>query len=88
MVDQGNRLWLWSEDTVSTFALRVAISYWDGRPGPKTVICKTLEPDSFKALFPRWEDFADEADENDTSKVTSRFIHQEFLRLNPKRVEI
>ncbi|VDN23615.1 unnamed protein product [Gongylonema pulchrum] len=57
MVDQGSRLWLWSDKTVSTFAIRVAKTYWLSRSGPMTAICKTLEPDEFKALFPRWEDF-------------------------------
>ncbi|VDK71381.1 unnamed protein product [Litomosoides sigmodontis] len=67
MVDQGNRLWLWSDKTVSTFALRVANAYWSNRSGPKTIICKTREPNSFKALFATWEDFVDEIDENELS---------------------
>ncbi|VIO96596.1 Uncharacterized protein BM_BM2146 [Brugia malayi] len=64
-IDQTNRLWVWSDKTVSTFALRVANAYWFGRSGPKTVICKTQEPDSFKALFAKWDDFVDEIDENE-----------------------
>ncbi|EJW77063.1 villin headpiece domain-containing protein [Wuchereria bancrofti] len=64
IVDQTNRLWVWSDKTVSTFALRVANAYWFGRSGPKTVICKTQEPDSFKALFAKWDDFV-EVDENE-----------------------
>lgn len=69
MVDQDNRLWLWSDKTVSTFALRVANAYWSDRSGPKTVICKTQEPDSFKALFATWDDFVDEIDENELIAV-------------------
>ncbi|VDK62998.1 unnamed protein product [Onchocerca ochengi] len=76
MVDQGNRLWLWSDKTVSTFALRVANAYWSDRSGPKTVICKTQEPDSFKALFAKWDDFADESDGNE-------LIAQNSLRRQP-----
>ncbi|KAL3997961.1 Villin headpiece domain family protein [Acanthocheilonema viteae] len=76
MVDQHNRLWLWSDKTVSTFALRVANAYWSNRTGPKTVICKTQEPNSFKALFPTWDDFIDEIDENE-------LITQNPLRCQP-----
>uniref|UniRef100_A0AAF5PZC5 Gelsolin-like domain-containing protein n=1 Tax=Wuchereria bancrofti TaxID=6293 RepID=A0AAF5PZC5_WUCBA len=67
-IDQTNRLWVWSDKTVSTFALRVANAYWFGRSGPKTVICKTQEPDSFKALFAKWDDFV-EVDENEPITV-------------------
>ncbi|KAM3721246.1 Serine-protein kinase ATM [Dirofilaria immitis] len=51
MVDQDNRLWLWSDKKINTFALRVPNAYCFGRNGPKTLICKTQEPDTFKALF-------------------------------------
>lgn len=81
MVDQGNRLWLWSDKTVSTFALRVANAYWSDRSGPKTVICKTQEPDSFKALFAKWDDFADESDGNELIAVKLAFNPTlEFLK--------
>uniref|UniRef100_A0A0R3RS89 HP domain-containing protein n=1 Tax=Elaeophora elaphi TaxID=1147741 RepID=A0A0R3RS89_9BILA len=65
MVDQDNRLWLWSDKTISMFALRVANAYWSDRSGPEVVICKTQEPDSFKALFATWDDFIDEIDGNE-----------------------
>ncbi|VDM45020.1 unnamed protein product [Toxocara canis] len=65
LVDQGTRLWLWTTDVASTYALRVANAYWQGRNGAKCVICKTREPDAFKALFPEWENFIDEAAEED-----------------------
>lgn len=73
MVDQSNKLWLWSDKTISTFALRVANAYWSGRSGPKAVICKTKEPDSFKALFAQWDNFADEIDENEPIEVILLF---------------
>lgn len=79
MVDQDNRLWLWSDKTISTFALRVANAYWSNRTGPKTVICKTQEPDSFKALFATWDDFVAEVDENELMIVTLQFILLENL---------
>ncbi|VDN40280.1 unnamed protein product, partial [Gongylonema pulchrum] len=81
MVDQGSRLWLWSDKTVSTFAIRVAKTYWLSRSGPMTAICKTLEPDAFKALFPRWEDFVDELDENELPALVTFFTFQQFHRL-------
>uniref|UniRef100_A0A915Q252 HP domain-containing protein n=1 Tax=Setaria digitata TaxID=48799 RepID=A0A915Q252_9BILA len=71
MVDQENRLWLWSDKAVSTFALRVADAYWSGRSGPKTVVYKTKEPNSFKALFAKWDDFVDETDENELIEQNS-----------------
>nr|CTP81712.1 BMA-VILN-1 [Brugia malayi] len=83
-----NRLWVWSDKTVSTFALRVANAYWFGRSGPKTVICKTQEPDSFKALFAKWDDFVDEIDENEPmsqSPLRCRSIElDELLQLRTK----
>uniref|UniRef100_A0A1I7VVA6 HP domain-containing protein n=1 Tax=Loa loa TaxID=7209 RepID=A0A1I7VVA6_LOALO len=88
MVDQDNRLWLWSDKTVSTFALHVANAYWSGRNGPKTVICKTQEPDSFKALFAKWDDFIDEIDENELNVQSSLRCQpvdlDELLRLRTK----
>uniref|UniRef100_A0A0R3QTH7 HP domain-containing protein n=1 Tax=Brugia timori TaxID=42155 RepID=A0A0R3QTH7_9BILA len=87
-IDQTNRLWVWSDKTVSTFALRVANAYWFGRSGPKTVICKTQEPDSFKALFAKWDDFVDEIDENEPmsqSPLRCRSIElDELLQLRTK----
>ncbi|VDN82760.1 unnamed protein product [Brugia pahangi] len=88
IVDQTNRLWVWSDKTVSTFALRVANAYWFGRSGPKTVICKTQEPDSFKALFAKWDDFVDEIDGNEPmsqSPLRCRPIElDELLQLRTK----
>uniref|UniRef100_F1KTD5 Supervillin n=1 Tax=Ascaris suum TaxID=6253 RepID=F1KTD5_ASCSU len=69
LVDQGTKLWLWTEDVASTYALRVVNSYWRGRNGPKCVICKTREPDAFKALFPEWDNFIDEAPEDESVQV-------------------
>ncbi|CAG9539227.1 unnamed protein product [Cercopithifilaria johnstoni] len=86
MVDQDSRLWLWSDKTVSTFALHVANAYWSNRSGPKTVICKTQEPDSFKALFATWDDFVDEIDENELqNSLRGRPIElDELLQLRTK----
>lgn len=72
LVDQGTKLWLWTEDVASTYALRVVNSYWRGRNGPKCVICKTREPDAFKALFPEWDNFIDEAPEDESVQVGCR----------------
>uniref|UniRef100_A0A7E4W0J6 HP domain-containing protein n=1 Tax=Panagrellus redivivus TaxID=6233 RepID=A0A7E4W0J6_PANRE len=57
LVDQGSRLWVWTDVRVKTFHLTVADLYWrekHRRPGPATVICRGAEPDEFKALFPEW----------------------------------
>ncbi|VDM98642.1 unnamed protein product [Thelazia callipaeda] len=64
MVDQGNRLWLWSNKMITTFVLRVADAYWSSHKGVKTVIYKKQEPDAFKALFAEWNDYNDDNDEN------------------------
>ena len=69
IVDQGSGMWLWTEDVASTYALRVAHHYWAGRRGFARVICKSNEPVEFKALFPRWEDFTEEGDENEANRV-------------------
>lgn len=60
LVDQGTHLWVWSENVVSTFALKVADKIWhdlknNSRDSSNaTVILKGFEPDVFKALFPTW----------------------------------
>uniref|UniRef100_A0A183FWH2 HP domain-containing protein n=1 Tax=Heligmosomoides polygyrus TaxID=6339 RepID=A0A183FWH2_HELPZ len=57
LVDVGGRLWVWSEQTPTTFALRVAELYWKDRTGEVTVIGKGKEPEEFVALFAEWNDW-------------------------------
>uniref|UniRef100_A0A0N4Z9Y3 HP domain-containing protein n=1 Tax=Parastrongyloides trichosuri TaxID=131310 RepID=A0A0N4Z9Y3_PARTI len=59
IVDQGKKLWVWSYTFVTTFALQVASSYWKDREGSITVLHRGKETESFKALFPTWNDFED-----------------------------
>ncbi|ULU10606.1 hypothetical protein L3Y34_014704 [Caenorhabditis briggsae] len=57
LIDVGEALWLWSEDVVTTFALKVAEKYWKNRNGTARVVYKGAEPESFSALFMKWENF-------------------------------
>ncbi|VDL84606.1 unnamed protein product [Nippostrongylus brasiliensis] len=62
LVDVGGRLWIWSERTPTTFALRVAELYWADRSGEVTVIGKGAEPDEFIALFAEWNQWPEGLD--------------------------
>uniref|UniRef100_A0AC35TPB8 HP domain-containing protein n=1 Tax=Rhabditophanes sp. KR3021 TaxID=114890 RepID=A0AC35TPB8_9BILA len=57
LVDQGTMLWVWSFTHITTFALHLAQSYWNGREGKVVVVHRGKEDESFKALFPWWNDF-------------------------------
>uniref|UniRef100_A0A914DHI3 HP domain-containing protein n=1 Tax=Acrobeloides nanus TaxID=290746 RepID=A0A914DHI3_9BILA len=61
IIDQETQLWLWSETTITTFALKVANLYlqkkYSSSPIPATVINRIKEPETFKALFPTWVPF-------------------------------
>ncbi|MFH4974672.1 hypothetical protein AB6A40_001381 [Gnathostoma spinigerum] len=65
LVDQGSRLWIWSDNFPTNLHLRIARAYWDGRSGSKTVIYRAHEPSAFKALFPEWTDFGEDQFSND-----------------------
>ncbi|VDM61622.1 unnamed protein product [Angiostrongylus costaricensis] len=54
-IDVGERLWIWSERTPSTFVLRVGELFWKDRSGDAIVLSKGGEPDEFVAIFPEWE---------------------------------
>lgn len=55
-------MWIWSENVVRTFELKVANKMWFEVRGNSTnknnatVITKGNEPQEFKALFPMWND--------------------------------
>ncbi|CAI2307322.1 unnamed protein product [Caenorhabditis sp. 36 PRJEB53466] len=55
LIDVGEALWLWSEDVITTFALKVANKYWENREGPAKVVYNGAEPEKFQALFSNWE---------------------------------
>lgn len=55
LIDAGEKLWIWSEQVPTTFALRVAEKFWEGRSGEATVVLKANEPSAFSALFVSWE---------------------------------
>ncbi|CAL2029745.1 unnamed protein product [Caenorhabditis brenneri] len=57
LIDVGEALWLWSPEVVTTFSLKVADRYWRNRKGSAKVVYKGAEPEQFKALFMKWEDF-------------------------------
>ncbi|KAF1771146.1 hypothetical protein GCK72_002972 [Caenorhabditis remanei] len=56
LIDVGEALWLWSEDIVTTFSLKLVEKYWKSRQGPTRVVYKGAEPEQFKALFMKWTD--------------------------------
>lgn len=62
LIDVGDALWLWSEEVITTFALKVAEKYWKDRSGPAKVVYKGAEPEQFKGLFMKWEMFEVEDD--------------------------
>uniref|UniRef100_A0A1I7TWZ4 HP domain-containing protein n=1 Tax=Caenorhabditis tropicalis TaxID=1561998 RepID=A0A1I7TWZ4_9PELO len=57
LIDVGEAIWLWSEEVVTTFALKVIEKYWRDRNGPARVVYKGAEPEEFKALFLKWKNF-------------------------------
>lgn len=57
LIDVGEALWLWSPEVATTFSLKVADKYWRNRNGSARVVYKGAEPEQFKALFMKWEDF-------------------------------
>jgi hypothetical protein len=65
LIENDESLWLWSENVISTFALKVANNFWTKERNHDanvnaTAICKGNEPPQFMALFPEWEDKVDE----------------------------
>uniref|UniRef100_A0A1I7WFT8 HP domain-containing protein n=1 Tax=Heterorhabditis bacteriophora TaxID=37862 RepID=A0A1I7WFT8_HETBA len=58
LIDTGKKLWIWSEHTPTTFALRVAEYFWASRDGSVTVVLKNSEPVEFIALFSEWREWS------------------------------
>uniref|UniRef100_A0A0N5AH59 HP domain-containing protein n=1 Tax=Syphacia muris TaxID=451379 RepID=A0A0N5AH59_9BILA len=76
IVDQGTGIWLWTEVIVTTQHLRVASMYAKERLDFATVICKTKEPEAFKALFPMWKDFVDKIPERSDPITVEELLKQ------------
>lgn len=70
LIDVGEALWLWSEEVVSTFSLKLVEKYWNSRIGPAKVVYKGAEPIQFKALFMKWTDFEIEENGDSLDKKT------------------
>ncbi|CAI5437576.1 unnamed protein product [Caenorhabditis angaria] len=60
LIDVGEKLWIWSEEVVTTFALKLADKFWKSRNGEAICVGKGEEPEEFKALFLKWDDFEEE----------------------------
>uniref|UniRef100_A0A914HH76 HP domain-containing protein n=1 Tax=Globodera rostochiensis TaxID=31243 RepID=A0A914HH76_GLORO len=94
VVDQGSRLWIWTESDllVPTFVLKVAFFYWyreefsleksvDELDASAHLIYGGSEPDEFKALFVEWEGNGSEENSNGRRTEKLKAVMAERLKL-------